>query len=66
MHALSLAAMAYAGLLTPRVTATFVWAVPAIVIGTSAGIALYRRLDESLFRRLVLVVLTAAGATLIV
>ena len=66
MHVLSLGAMAYAGLVTWETTERFLWGAPAILVGTIAGIALYRRLNEHLFRRLVLALLAVAGLTLIV
>ena len=43
------------------------WAVtlPAVLLGTSAGVALYRRLSDHNFRRAVLLLLIASGASLV-
>jgi len=43
------------------------WAVtlPAVLLGTSTGVALYRRLSDHNFRRAVLLLLIASGASLV-
>jgi uncharacterized protein len=43
------------------------WAItlPAVLLGTSAGVALYRRLSDHNFRRAVLVLLILSGASLV-
>jgi len=66
MHVFSLAAMAWVGLVTMETVERFLWGVPAILVGMAAGLALYRRLDEALFRRLVLAMLAVSGLTLVV
>jgi uncharacterized membrane protein YfcA len=66
MHVFSLAAMAWAGLVTTETLMRFLWGAPAILAGMALGIALYRRFDEALFRRLVLAMLAASGLTLVV
>ncbi|MEH6825304.1 MAG: TSUP family transporter [Motiliproteus sp.] len=66
MHFLSLGAMAWAGLVTWETGVRFLWGAPAIIIGTVVGIALYRRLNEQLFRRLVLAMLAVSGLTLVI
>ena len=66
MHVFSLAAMAWAGLVTPEILTRFLWGAPAILAGMFAGLALYRRLDEHLFRKLVLAMLAVSGLTLVV
>jgi uncharacterized membrane protein YfcA len=44
------------------------WAVtlPAVLLGTSTGVALYRRLSDHNFRRAVLILLIVSGASLVV
>ena len=44
------------------------WALtlPAVLLGTSTGVALYRRMSEVNFRRAVLILLLASGASLVV
>ncbi|MDD9878368.1 MAG: sulfite exporter TauE/SafE family protein [Magnetovibrio sp.] len=66
MHVLSLAAMAWAGLVTWETGERFLWGAPAILVGTVVGIALYRRLNEQLFRKLVLAMLAVSGLTLVI
>ena len=66
MHILSLASMAWAGLMTWETATRFLWGLPAIIVGTVIGIALYRRLNEQLFRRLVLAMLAVSGLTLVI
>ena len=66
MHLFSLAAMAWAGLVSLVTLERFAWGVPAILVGTVVGIALYRRLDDMTFRRLVLAMLAVAGMTLVI
>jgi uncharacterized membrane protein YfcA len=66
MHSLSLAAMAYAGLITPQLAHNYLWAMPAMALGGLIGIGCYTRLNEERFRRIVLAILGVAGVTLIV
>jgi len=66
MHVFSLIAMWWAGLVTVETGMRFLWGLPAILVGIGAGIALYRRLNEQLFRKLVLAMLAASGLTLII
>jgi len=66
MHVFSLIAMWWAGLVTVETGMRFLWGLPAILIGLAAGIALYRRLNEQLFRKLVLAMLAASGLTLVI
>ena len=40
--------------------------LPAVLAGTCAGLALYGKLNESGFRKLVLALLLASGATLLI
>jgi uncharacterized membrane protein YfcA len=46
----------------------FVWAaisLPATLVGAQVGLALYRRINDVQFRRIVLILLALSGATLI-
>lgn len=54
------------GLCTPRVLGLFGLALPALAAGLTAGHACSGRLDEAVFRRLVLALLAASGAALLV
>jgi uncharacterized membrane protein YfcA len=44
----------------------FLLGLPALAIGTWAGLKLFGRLDETKFRRLVLVLLLLSGVSLVV
>lgn len=46
----------------------FLWALtlPAVLLGSGTGVALYRRLSDSNFRRAVLILLLLSGASLVV
>jgi hypothetical protein len=44
----------------------FALGLPAVLAGTWAGLRLYGRLDESGFRKVVLVLLLVSGATLVI
>jgi uncharacterized membrane protein YfcA len=49
-----------------RATAvTFLWCVPAVLSGTWIGIRLYRRIDDTSYRRVILGFLLISGATFI-
>ena len=54
------------GIITPDVTRLFLLGLPALVAGTLLGWAFYGRLDEAAFRKVVLVLLLASGASLVV
>jgi uncharacterized protein len=54
------------GILGTATLAMFVWGVPAVLGGTWIGIQLYRRIDDAMYRRLVLGFLLVSGAMLIV
>jgi uncharacterized membrane protein YfcA len=54
------------GILGAATVTTFVWCVPAVLGGTWIGIRLYRRIDDTMYRRVILGFLLVSGATLIV
>jgi uncharacterized membrane protein YfcA len=67
--ALQIAAVAtygYQGLLTREVGLLFALALPAMVVGVAAGVALYRSIDDVWFRRIVLWLLLVSGITLVI
>jgi uncharacterized membrane protein YfcA len=45
--------------------ATYAWCLPGILAGTWIGLRLFHRIDESLFRRLILLFLGASGASFV-
>jgi uncharacterized membrane protein YfcA len=65
MHALTLASLGLAGLLTQATGQRLLWCLPAIAAGSWLGLRVYRRLDERRFRRAVLALLLASGLTLV-
>lgn len=54
------------GLITGEVLILLLWSTPALLGGTLAGIWLYRRLGEHDYRRILLVMVLAAGLMLLV
>ncbi len=44
---------------------TFLWCVPAVLLGTWIGLRLFDRIDDALFRRIVLVFLIVSGASFV-
>ena len=61
----AIAAYGWQGLLTEEVGLLFAIALPIMVIGVAHGVALYRRIDDAWFRRIVLWLLLASGVTLV-
>ncbi len=62
---LALVSYAVAGLLDSNVAKAFLIALPATVLGSLTGQWLYRRLSDDTFSRVVLLVLLAAGVSLV-
>ncbi len=62
---MSAVALAATGSIGSHTIQLFVIGLPALAIGTWAGFALYGRLDEATFRKIVLVLLLASGLFLI-
>ena len=54
------------GIFGAATLATFAWGLPAVLGGTWIGIQLYRRIDDAMYRRVVLGFMLVSGATLIV
>ena len=61
----AIAAYGWQGLLTEEVGLLFAIALPIMVVGVALGVALYRRIDDAWFRRIVLWLLLASGVTLV-
>jgi uncharacterized protein len=53
------------GMITPAVGVYFLWSVPATLIGAGLGMWFYGRLDERLFRRMVLGLLMLSGVLML-
>jgi len=66
MHLMTLGWLAWGGYLDAGLGRNFLWCLPAAVLGVWSGLQLYRRLDEALFGRIVLILLLASGAALAV
>jgi uncharacterized protein len=62
---MSLVALGGAGLVTPATTRLFLMGLPALIAGTLLGWALYGRLDEPTFRKIVLVLLLVSGLAIV-
>jgi uncharacterized membrane protein YfcA len=55
----------FQGLLTAEIGILFAIALPVMVVGVALGVALYRRIDDAWFRRIVLWLLLVSGITLV-
>lgn len=64
--ALAVAAYASQGLLTREVGLLTLISVPALLVGVQLGLTAYKRVNESGFRKLVLILLLASGVSLVV
>ena len=64
--AMSAAALAATGSISRHVMELFLIGLPVLALGTWAGFALYGRVDEATFRKIVLVLLLMSGLFLIV
>jgi len=65
MHIATLSAYAWQGRLTAEVGGLLLTALPAIGLGAWLGFSLYRRIDDRLFARILLVLLGVSGASLL-
>jgi uncharacterized membrane protein YfcA len=65
MQAIALGTYWFNGTLTPTVGKIFALMFPAIIIPTFAGARLYKRINEVVFRRIVLGLLLLSGAVLL-
>jgi len=67
MQLVSLAVLAATNLAIFNIFFWFMWAMtlPAVLLGSSTGVALYRRLNDKNFRRAVLILLIVSGGSLL-
>ena len=64
--AMTAIALAFTGAYTAGTMRLYAYALPALVIGIWCGLKLYGKLDDVAFRRVILVLLLAAGISLVV
>jgi uncharacterized membrane protein YfcA len=64
MQVATLVYFAKAGMLSSAAFTSYVWCLPAIVLGTLIGFAVFDRIDEAKFKRVTLVFLFASGLLL--
>ncbi|NQT35271.1 sulfite exporter TauE/SafE family protein [bacterium] len=57
----TLPAFIFSGLITPEVIELSLWFLPAMILGAFLGIKLSHRVNETLFRRITLVIVIVAG-----
>jgi uncharacterized protein len=62
---LSLVVLGGAGLVTPATIRLFLMGLPALIVGTLVGWALYGKLDEATFRKVVLMLLLISGLAIV-
>jgi uncharacterized membrane protein YfcA len=65
MHSLTLTVYFLNGTLTAAMVPGFALIVPVAVVPTFLGIWVYRRVDDRMFRRLVLLLLLVSGVLLV-
>lgn len=65
MQVWSLAALSASGGLTTHALRSFALTLPVLALGVGLGMALYARIDERAFRRVVLLLLLASGVALV-
>jgi uncharacterized membrane protein YfcA len=54
------------GILASATLTTYLWCLPAVVLGTWLGLQLFSRIDDKRFRQVVLLFLLISGATLLI
>jgi uncharacterized membrane protein YfcA len=65
MQVATLAYFSKLGILDVETGKTFLWCAPAVLVGTWIGIRLFRRINDVMFRRILLMLLLVSGAALI-
>ena len=65
MQVATLAYFSKLGIFGVETGKTFLWCAPAVLGGTWIGIRLFRRIDDAMFRRILLLLLLFSGAALI-
>lgn len=66
MHSLTLTGYAVSGLVTSETLGMFALVAPALLVPTYIGTQLYKRFSDSMFRRLLLLLLSGSGVVLMV
>ncbi|NQV98277.1 MAG: sulfite exporter TauE/SafE family protein [Rhodospirillales bacterium] len=66
MHAVTFAWLSWQGLVDIQTFERLLWALPAIAVGTWLGLMLYKKLDDRLFRQMILGLILVSGVALIV
>jgi hypothetical protein len=66
IFAMSAAWLGIKGVVSAATIRLFLFGLPALLAGTWLGMKLYGRLDETAFRRVVLIILLVSGAVLMV
>ncbi len=66
MHATAFTVFFFNGSITPQIGWNFLIILPAIVLGSVAGLLIYKRLDEQRFTQAVLFLLLASGVILLI
>jgi uncharacterized protein len=66
MQIATLAYFSKLGILNVGTAKTFLWCAPAVLGGTWIGIKLFRRIDDAMFRRVLLTFLLISGVALII
>jgi uncharacterized protein len=65
MQVATLAYFSKLGILGMETGKTFLWCAPAVLGGTWIGVRLFRRIDDAMFRRILLGFLLVSGAALL-
>lgn len=63
--AISLLAIGGMGLVTPETSRLFLVGLPVLLVGTLLGWAIYGKLDDAAFRKVVLVLLLVSGLAIV-
>jgi uncharacterized protein len=66
MQIATLAYYSKLGILASATLTTYLWCVPAVIVGTWLGLQFFDRIDDKKFRQIVLLFLLISGATLMV
>ena len=66
MHAITLVWLSWQGLVSADTLERYLWCFPAIIIGSWLGLIIYRKLNEKIFRQLILGLILVSGLALIV
>ena len=65
MQFFGFALVAFHGDLTADLGIKLLWSMPALIVGTVVGLALFGKVNDLLFRRIILVMLFVSGLALI-